>query len=906
MEKDQQKEKILSYPKPLSPNQRRAVLSDKRHIRIIAGAGAGKTETLTRRIVYHLIYEEIDPAAIVAFTFTDKAAQGMKSRIYDRLNDMGRDDLRARIGDLYVGTIHGYCYRLLTDYFNYGNHDSFDENQERAFLSIVGKDLGLANSGNYIRNCKNFLETVKVVEGELISEETLRESSPVFLEKLNMYKSKLAENKRLTFDRMISLAVENLEEKPDTLKHIKYLLVDEYQDINRAQEKLIRLIGKNAGIFVVGDPRQTIYKWRGSDETCFEDFAEIYPDAETIYLTENRRSGKDIINLANSFADGFETILYDHIEPTRTDSGIVAHLVASSEAKEAEWIATQIESYIHRGLCEYSDIGILLRSVSTSAPPFIDVFRDRGIPLIIGGGVGLFRKDEARAVGMLFSWLFEKSHWRLDPRRADPVIDGKDMLPFAIRAWKAAVSYSLPKDIGDKLKTWKNETLSGKFKHFTEAYQDLLNILGYLALDPEDPNQAVIMANLGRFNTILTDYETAAMLGGNDRDWIRDTEGLFEYITGHANGTYSELIGEDLQGINAVQITTIHQAKGLEWPIVFMPALMSNRFPSKNTGKQKKVMIGRDLFDAARYEGTIEDERRLFYVAATRSKDVLVFSSFNGARKDVYESSFVSDLPRGSYIDLSENDLLPAYMISKVADPEDIQTFSAGDIIAYKTCPYSYRLNHIWGYRPGFSEYLGYGKTLHFCLRLASDMIKKQGLSPVNAIETALDDHFFLPFIVSDRSQEIQQAARNKLIQFVKERAEDMKQIKEVEARVEFPLQKATVTGRIDVLIHDGNCIEIRDYKTSKDSTTHDDSSIQVQMYALGMSMTGETVSKGSVAYLDDASLRDVGVSDHHLADAKEAVEKHIVGIITKDFTPYPGQHCQNCNYGAICRWKQG
>ena len=195
--------------------------------------------------------------------------------------------------------------------------------------------------------------------------------------------------------------------------------------------------------------------------------------------------------------------------------------------------------------------------------------------------------------------------------------------------------------------TWKKETLSGKFKHFTEAYQELLNILGYLALDPEDPNQAVIMANLGRFNTILTDYETAAMLGGNERDWARDTEGLFGYITGHANGTYNEQIGEDLRGINAVQLTTIHQAKGLEWPIVFMPALMSNRFPSKNTGKQKKVMIGRDLFDAERYEGSIEDERRLFYVAATRSKDVLVFSSFMGAKKDVFESSFVSDLPQG-------------------------------------------------------------------------------------------------------------------------------------------------------------------------------------------------------------------------------------------------------------------
>jgi len=181
MDKEQQRERILSLPKPLSPNQRRAVLSNKRHIRIIAGAGAGKTETLTRRIVYHLIYEEVDPAAIVAFTFTDKAAQGMKSRIYDRLKDMGRDDLRGRIGDLYVGTIHGYCYRLLTDYFNYGNHDVFDENQERAFLSIVAETWASSDSGNYISNCKNFLETVKVVERELILNK-LSWKSPGFLE----------------------------------------------------------------------------------------------------------------------------------------------------------------------------------------------------------------------------------------------------------------------------------------------------------------------------------------------------------------------------------------------------------------------------------------------------------------------------------------------------------------------------------------------------------------------------------------------------------------------------------------------------------------------------------------------------------------------------------------------------
>jgi len=123
----------------------------------------------------------------------------------------------------------------------------------------------------------------------------------------------------------------------------------------------------------VGDPRQTIYKCRGSDETCFEDFAKVYQGAETIYLTENRRSGRDIIGLANTFSDSFETIHYDHIEPARDDSGIVARLVASSDRREAEWIAAQVESYIPRGLCEYSDIGILMRKMINLNCPSIRI-----------------------------------------------------------------------------------------------------------------------------------------------------------------------------------------------------------------------------------------------------------------------------------------------------------------------------------------------------------------------------------------------------------------------------------------------------------------------------------------------------------------------------------------------------
>jgi DNA helicase-2/ATP-dependent DNA helicase PcrA len=905
METSQKLEQILNNPKPLSVTQKNAVLSDKDHIRIIAGAGAGKTETLTRRIVYNLIHEEVDPSAIVAFTFTEKAAQSMKSRVYDRLRGFDRDDIRYRIGDLYIGTIHGYCSRILTDYFGYGSHEVFDANQEMAFLLRIGWELGLGNDGHYSNNCKSFLESVNVVNGELLDEAILEKKEPIFYKRLRKYEDILDSYKRLTFDRMVKLAVMNLQEKSDKLKHVKYLLVDEYQDINRAQEKLIQLIGTNAGIFIVGDPRQTIYKWRGSDEKCFEEFARNYKDTETISITENRRSAKSILNLANTFSDSFESYKYDHIAPTRKDEGIVSHVTTDTENDEARWIADQIERYVSRGICSYSDIGILMRSVTTSAPPFIDEFRERDIPFIVGGKVGLFRREEAKAVGMLFSWLFEGGWWQNDPWNTKDRFEWDDLLPMGIESWQSVVPYTLPDDVANQIIKWKTLTLSGKFEHFTEVYQELLRTLGYLNLDPDDPNQAVIMANLGRFNSLLTDYETAIRIGGKKkRNWQQDMKGLFWYIQNYATSAYEEQQGDDVRAINAVQLVTMHQAKGLEWPVVFMPGLTATRFPSRKAGKPKTWHISRNLFDAAKYDGGIEDERRLFYVAATRAKDVLVLSSFKRINKAVKESGFVSDLPKDLLKELKSNDSLPDYSITKGADIEDIQTFSAGEIINYKTCPHSYRLRQMWGYQPGLNDYLGYGNTLHFCLRNAAELIKNQGYSPISAIATAVDEHFFMPFADEARSKKVKQAARRKLMEFVQNREEDMRRIKEVETRIEFPLQRATIAGKVDVILHEGNAIEIRDYKTSDQVTTFEDSAMQVQVYALGLNMIGESVAKGSIAYLDDASLRDVEVKQSKIEDAQRNAEMHIDGILNRDFKACAGKHCKKCDYGLICKWR--
>jgi len=375
-------DEILTRPTKLSEDQKKAVLSKSRYNRIIAGAGAGKTETLTRRIAYLLLVKKVNPGSIVAFTFTEKAAQSMKSRIYQRIGEIVGPSATANLGEMYVGTIHAYAKRILEDHFGFGNHGVLNENQETAFLMRHGWSLGIQEYGRtYAESCRNFLRTVNMVWGEMLDEEKLKRKAPKFYEKLMRYEEILEEHKLLTFGRMIYQVVLNLRKNPDTLGHVQHLIVDEYQDINQAQAELIGFIGKNGSIFVVGDPRQSIYQWRGSDEKFFDIFSETFPETKMITIRENRRSTKKIVKNANEFAESFERMHYKRMDPTRDEEGFIGIASNDKPEDEARWIADQIEELVaKKKVTKFSDIGVLTRSVSTSAGPLIDEFKARRFP----------------------------------------------------------------------------------------------------------------------------------------------------------------------------------------------------------------------------------------------------------------------------------------------------------------------------------------------------------------------------------------------------------------------------------------------------------------------------------------------------------------------------------------------
>lgn len=902
MKRSEIKTRIKKEPKPLSPKQEESVFSNNRYTRIIAGAGAGKTETLTRRIVYLLLYEEVDPASIVAFTFTEKAAQSMKSRIYQRMNQLGRNDIAKRLGETYIGTIHGFCFQILEDYFGYGNYKIFDENQEMAFLLRIGWSLGLSKfDGSYSKVCSIFKKSVGVCYNEMIDRKLIEKSSPDFYKSFVRFEELLDKYHYLTFDRLVFEAVKSLMNEPEKLNFIRHLIVDEFQDINYCQYRLIELMGAHATIFVVGDPRQSIFQWRGSNEGFFQDFCQNFSETKSVQIPENRRSVEKIVKISNCFSDAFSGVQYDHMDHTRKSDGDVVSLSFDKPQDEAEKIVSIIQNLVEKEKCNYADFGILLRSVRTSAEKFINEFKKRKIPYLIGGKIGLFKRDDTQAVGRFMVWLADDGFWIKNPYNWRSKIENDKLVDTGIDFWRKVVPFSLPDNLRDQLINWKKQVHNEEFKNFKEVYFSLLTLLGYQKLDPTDKNQATIMANLGRFSSLLSDFEVATRLGGRKVNWEGELKSLCWFINTHATHSYEEIPADDLRGVDAVQVYTVHQAKGLEWPVVFLPALVNQRFPSSFSGRQQEWYISRNIFDVQRYEGGTEDEKRLFYVAITRARDYLVMSYFNRINKSVSKSDFLNIFENVKEIDGNSFGL--SYKSENQEESDDLITFSATEILDYLLCPHHYRLNQMWGYLQSTNPLIGYGDALHHCLRYAAELIKEKKMNPISAVVSSVDTMFHLPFANKFLREKVQSTAKNTLIHFAKKRDKDMKNIIETESRLEFPLQNATIIGKVDVILKDDKSFEIRDYKTSDNVITQQLSDLQLQLYTHGLRELGWNISKGTIAYLEQAEVNPVPIKNKDIQQSKIKAENIINNIKKKKFRPKATKFCSKCEYADICKW---
>ncbi|MEM2130878.1 MAG: 3'-5' exonuclease [Candidatus Bathyarchaeia archaeon] len=468
----------------------------------------------------------------------------------------------------------------------------------------------------------------------------------------------------------------------------------------------------------------------------------------------------------------------------------------------------------------------------------------------------------------------------------------------------------IPGDAEEKLRAIKADLNSkSSYNNFTKVYYDVLNALGYRNLDYMDRNDAAVMANLGRFNNLLTDFESANRFGGRSPDWERDLKSLCWFMNTYAVAAYEEQPSDDIRGVDAVQVMTVHQAKGLEWPIVFLFATVARRFPSCMVGRaQNWCDVPRDMFDVARYEGSEEDERRLFYVAITRARDALVISYFEKLTRGVSRSSFIEDLDFRYVVELGGGAAIPPIVVYPGVMADEIQTFSAGEIITFGICPHMYLLRELWGYQPQLNPAIGYGNGMHYCLKRAGELVK-EGYSPVSAVASSVDEDFHMPFVGGSVLERFRNSAKGRLVAFAQKYGDDLRRVEEVEYRLEFPINdagvtSATVMGKVDVILRDGGELEVRDYKSSEEARTLEEVSTQIRLYTAGLRVMGRPVSRGSVAYLDDVDVKPVDVSEQRLAEAKHNAQKVVERIARREFTPAPGESCGRCDQREICRWR--
>jgi DNA helicase-2/ATP-dependent DNA helicase PcrA len=908
---------MTSNAPALSGESFAAVAHRGSHMQIIASAGAGKTEVVSQRVV-SLIAEGVDGRSIVAFTFTEKAASELKDRIVERTRQIIGPDAIDRLSGLFVGTIHAYCFQLLQRIApRYETYDVLDEGQTTALLAREGNRLDIkslsARSGLY-DGIKTFRKNADVVENELLDlddlEDPFRSVYGNFLNTLDKYRL-------LTFGLQIVKTVESLSDpvvQAEVHETLRHLIVDEYQDINPAQERLIELLtGPQTELCVVGDDDQAIYQWRGSKVENILTFSKRYPKVKQFTIAENRRSRPLIVDTANWFAKSIPNRLSKTMIPTRASAGEspeVAIWTCDTEEEEAGYIAQHIIDLAEAGV-RFSDIAVLART-GASFRTLLETFLMFDIPVQPAGRVGLFTQPDAEILGKTWVWLVDHE-WAEQYKSSVPITD-HDV--FKGLEYVFDLSRSELNGVKKYLKELKKKVPESKFSaDLVGEFYDLLNLLGVKSWDPDNPISANRLGTLARFGQLLADYEMVRRRArpddnspgeqvGGEGGGVWYYRGLSTFINHYASGSYKDFGGEEDPVVDAVALNTIHGAKGLEWPIVFIPCVTANRFPPRNQAGPP-WLIDSSLFDKSRYDGTEADERRLFYTALTRARDWVGVSRHERIKNRVQPSPFFQEMESQGFA--HDKDAVVPSPIEVRGTSSEVLNLTYSQISAFQECGLAYRLRDRLGFPVRFAAELGYGKAVHHVLRTVAETVRAGGSLPdKKELDRILDESFFLPAANKAGHKQMKAAAKDLISEYVKHRKSELERVWETERPFELRLDGVNISGRADVILdyEDGkpSNLAIVDYKTSTKTilTDHD---LQLQIYMIAGRREGLTIDG---AYVHDLrSPKDkphkVKASEKDLTKAEKTVVATAQQIKRRQFVANPGTRCRYCEVKAIC-----
>jgi DNA helicase-2/ATP-dependent DNA helicase PcrA len=911
--------------------QTEAIACLDRPLQIIACAGSGKTQVISERIAAILAQPGIQPRNVIAFTFTEKAAAELKERVLSIVErELGHV---TGLAEMYIGTMHGYgldlLQRLVPEKFKFS---VLTDVMAQLFVDRHSKKSGLtscpttANPGVLRRyvNSKLYLQVVSVLREDKIDFSQVPAGVNESFEK---YMALLHEKSLFDYTQIISAAVEYLEGDPyeseDVVRvqehvrdDIKYVVVDEYQDVNALQERLIRgLVRFGANLCVVGDDDQTIYQWRGSQVANIVTFGKRYAGVTQVTLDDNFRSSQGVVELGRSVA---ERIPQAQRLPKAMgaaghqtwERGDLLALTFDDPEAEARWIADRIEHvrgvpFVDRPGAErrglsWSDCAVLFRSVSKDSGPLVEELRRRDIPFIVKGLNRLFDSPEIAAVVGMFRFVVAE----IDAAQLKALWDTACLIPTdadwakALKVLEAGRDF----DAGKRHSVYNIQRL----------YLDVLEALDMRegALPGDATRGELVFYQLGKFSQVISDYEQIHFTTEPKAKY----EGFAKWLTHQAPAYYADADADvGYATPDAVTIATVHQSKGLQWPAVFLPAMRKNRFPSRVMGgvTLRHVIPDAAIDDPDRYRGTVEDETRLLYVAVTRAQKYLYasFAPVADNRQQQARSAFFNHIASQQWVSTTPNAIGGVRLSPHPLQETPEVTLSFSELKYLFECSYQFKLRFLYGFNAPLHEALGYGKGLHDALSEIHKRALEGDIVTKASAPALIDRHLNAPFAYTALRDQLRIAGIKAIERYLDTHGNELANTEFSEKQIQVHVAPGiTVDGRIDLIRRlDTGEVAIVDFKSTDRAQAEDVTRDQLHVYAVGyQELTGKSADLIEVLNLDEkGKTTREPVDDPLLISVRQKIRDAGEALRTNKLprlTAWDEHACGSCDLVGLCR----
>lgn len=922
----------------LTPQQVEAILFRGQPLLIVAGPGSGKTEVMSWRAVHLIRAGLARPNNLLVTTFTNKAALELKDRIQRKLPAVNVELMQ-------VSTLHSFCAALLREYGGQSalpsNFRILTDSAQFLFVYTHRKRLGLAEivkgrPNDFFNSVIGFfnLATEEMVDAHRFGEwcaaqlEANPDGQTSLWQELTMvgeayqrYSELLVEQRLADFAFLQRFAVNLLEAHPEITQQLRQrftdVLVDEYQDTNAAQVRLLSaIVGKDgAGLAVVGDDDQGVYRFRGATVKNLLEFTRLFPNAHQVLLGHNFRSREPIVNRSQQVITHNPARLGKKLLTVRGAGCDTLLIYKHSADEEADAVADVLHKLHKKGTIKrWSDVAILLRSVSSYSGPYVAALQAAGIPHVVVGGGGFFEREEiSQLYDLLVRFMGTTKEWG-DKFVCLPLLGLSKAAVKALKEHKTNLLESASDkslraigltDAEDRrrllaLLALKKRVLAKEHSSFLAVFYELLEISGYFARCEQEGN-AEVLRNLGILSQLIAGFD--------------EYSGTANY---YPFQDYMQLLREGKvepatePPPDAVQIMTIHQAKGLEWPVVIVGSVMNGRLPA--IARKPAYDIPYDLRASGAPEVDdphLVDERKLFYVAATRARDLLILSTADvvnkrGGGPSIFLNEMLGDDLR-AVADLSQ--AYTADIDSKAGPALGVrERHSFSQLAYYLQCPLRYKYTVVYGLETMQPDPVDFGANVHRALEALHLQVRAGG---------SIDDSIIADIVArtwqrspkaeAEQDRQAQLAAVGQIKRYVSRHASDLARVDRAEVHFAFALEDVAehvLLGKIDLLRHETDDeFEIVDFKTSPALPVElEQIDTQLDIYALGAEAhAGLKVNKQTVHFLGDDTVQSWGWTDERSAAVRSKLKSLLEQISRHEFGPRTS-YCSQCSaFRSIC-----